>query len=68
MSDLLEKLSGGDLRTVGEVSEVVTMVTTEEIFAELFILMFSDDEVVAMRAADAVEKITLKKTLILISL
>ncbi|MBT3310665.1 MAG: hypothetical protein HN931_11910 [Desulfobacterales bacterium] len=59
--DILKKLQGGDRRSVGRVDEVVNDVLRNPIlFDKLFSLIFYDDDVVRMRVADAVEKITLK--------
>ena len=59
MSSVLEKLKGGDRRSIGRVDEVVVQVLeSPELFDELFYGLFSDDPVVRMRAADALEKIT----------
>lgn len=59
VSDILEKLKGGDLRSIGSVPEVVVEVSDDPaLFVDLFNGLFNDDPVVRMRAADAVEKIT----------
>jgi hypothetical protein len=56
---LLEKLRGGDRRSVGRIAEVVTAVRKDPaLFPVLFEGIFAQDEVVRMRAADAAEKIT----------
>lgn len=61
MSDILDKLRGGDRRSIGRVDEVVGDVLEEpSLFASVFRGMLSNDAVVRMRAADAVEKITAK--------
>jgi hypothetical protein len=61
MKTLLEKLKGGDRRSLGKVNEVVAEVLeSPPLFATLFDGMLHADPVVAMRAADAVEKITVK--------
>ena len=51
-------LSGSDLRSKGPAEEVAASVRTQDEFDALFACMLSDDRVVAMRAADAVEKVT----------
>ena len=57
--DLLEKLQGGDRRSIGRVDEVVAEVLDRPVlFDALFYGMLSDDLLIRMRAADAVEKIT----------
>ncbi|HEX9654429.1 MAG TPA: hypothetical protein VGA99_12015 [bacterium] len=54
-----EKLSGGDRRSSGRVPEIVADVLKNPLqFAELIAAMSHDDPIVRMRAADAVEKIT----------
>lgn len=51
-------LSGGDCRSLQGVEEVIAAIRTNPAtFAALFECLFSDDEVVRMRAADALEKI-----------
>ncbi len=61
MKHLLEYLQGGDLRSIAGADEVVSLVKTPSDFDRLFQYLFSEDRLVVMRAADAVEKITLKK-------
>lgn len=51
-------LSGDDRRSIGQSNKVVKSVTKQKDFDELFILISDSDPMVAMRAADAVEKIT----------
>ncbi|MBM2840164.1 MAG: hypothetical protein HW412_692 [Bacteroidetes bacterium] len=59
-SDLLKKLSGGDRRSIGKSEEVVSEVLADaRLFGALFDCILVDDPLVRMRAADAVEKITL---------
>jgi hypothetical protein len=59
MSTLKSKLEGGDRRSIGRVDEIIADVLEDPgLFDELFMGMLADDEVVRMRAADAVEKIT----------
>jgi hypothetical protein len=59
MTDLLEKLKGGDRRSIGRVDEVVANVLSNpEAFKTLFDGMLSDDPIIRMRSADAVEKVT----------
>ena len=59
--DLKAYLSGGDLRSIGSVNELLPLIKTQNDFDELFVYMFSEDRLLVMRAADAVEKITLTK-------
>ena len=58
-ADILKKLAGGDRRSIGRVSEVVTDVLNDPtLFEVVFHGMVSDDPVIRMRSADAIEKIT----------
>ena len=57
---ILSKLRGGDRRSIGKVGAVVTAVLKKpELFKELVTGLFDADPVVRMRAADAMEKISL---------
>lgn len=59
MIKILEKLQGGDLRSIGKVDEVVSDVLSDSsLFSRLIDGMCSQDPVIRMRAADAAEKIT----------
>jgi hypothetical protein len=59
VSDLLDKLTGGDRRSIGRSDEVVFDVLDHPaLFDTLFHRMLSDDPLIRMRAADAVEKVT----------
>jgi len=61
MSDILDKLKGGDLRSIGRSNEVVADVfCNPTLFGAVFAGMLNEDPVVRMRAADAVEKISEK--------
>ena len=61
-ADILKKLSGGDRRSIGRVSEVVADVLDDHtLFETVFCAMLGDDPVVRMRAADAIEKITARR-------
>ena len=58
-SKILEKLAGGDHRSLGRSGEVVRDVLADpSLFETVFQGLFSPSSVVRMRAADAVEKIT----------
>ena len=62
MNDVLKKLEGGDRRSIGRVSEVVEEVLNDPcLFEVVFNAMLSDDPIIRMRSADAVEKITAKR-------
>ncbi|MCJ7549904.1 MAG: hypothetical protein MUQ30_09515 [Anaerolineae bacterium] len=59
VTDILEKLEGGDRRSIGRADEVVDDVLRDPtLFGAVFNGMLSDDPIVRMRAADAAEKIT----------
>jgi hypothetical protein len=61
-SNLLEKLTGNDRRSIGRSNEVVALVLRQPVlFAELIHGMRSADRLVRMRAADAVEKVSVKQ-------
>ncbi len=60
MANMLSKLRGGDRRSIGKVSEVVAAVQKKpDLFKDLVTGLFDEDPVVRMRAADAMEKISL---------
>jgi hypothetical protein len=59
-SDLIEKLSGGDLRSIGKADLIAAEIQNQNDFDILFKCLHSDDRLVVMRAADAIEKITVK--------
>ncbi len=62
----IEKLlSGGDLRSIGKSNSVVLKIKNQNDFDELFQCLFHKDRIVVMRAADAIEKITIKDPLYL---
>ena len=60
MDTILRKLKGGDRRSIGRADEVVSEVMKNSaLFNQLIDGLFVEDPVVRMRAADAIEKITL---------
>ena len=60
MVDVLSKLRGGDRRSIGKVNEVAGAVRKKpDLFKHLVTGLFEDDPIVRMRAADAMEKISL---------
>lgn len=62
MTNILFKLQGGDRRSIGNVGEVVAAVRKKpDLFKDLVAGLFDKDPVVRMRAADAMEKISLEK-------
>ena len=58
MNNIRSFLNTGDLRSIGRVNELVAMIKTQSDFDALIVYLFSEDRLLAMRAADAVEKIT----------
>ena len=61
MHPILRKLEGGDRRSIGRSNEVVTdVIANPVLFGAVFSGMQSDDPVLRTRAADAVEKITVR--------
>lgn len=59
MTDLLDRLKGGDRRSIGQANQVAQEVLREPVlFATLFGGMTDSDPLVRMRAADAAEKVT----------
>ncbi|OGB60400.1 MAG: hypothetical protein A2Y94_08400 [Caldithrix sp. RBG_13_44_9] len=66
MNNILNKLSGGDRRSIGKVNEVVAEVLRNpEIFGQLISGMQNNDPVIRMRAADAAEKVSQVNPLLL---
>jgi HEAT repeat protein len=62
MNALIEMLAGGDRRSIGRSEQVVSAVLADEtLFPDLFRGLYSEDPVVRMRAADALEKITARR-------
>jgi HEAT repeat protein len=61
MDQILEKLRGGDRRSIGRSNEVVADVLKDpSLFETIFNGMLHEDPIIRMRAADAIEKITAK--------
>ena len=60
-NDLYEKLGGGDLRSIGNADLIIAEIQNQNDFDILFKCLHSDDRLIAMRAADAIEKITAKR-------
>jgi hypothetical protein len=59
MSKILQKLTGGDLRSIGRSDEVVKdIIHNPSLFSELFEGMFYEDPIVRMRSADVIEKVS----------
>lgn len=53
-------LKGGDLRSIGKVNELVKLVHNQEVFDKVFRYFCHKDRLKVMRAADAIEMITLR--------
>ena len=53
-------LLGKDRRSISRTNQIIELVQDQETFDQLFNLVLSHDRLLVMRAADAVEKITLK--------
>ena len=61
MHTILRKLTGGDRRSIGRSEQVVAEVLSNpELFGVLVTGLSDDDEIVRMRVADAMEKISLR--------
>jgi hypothetical protein len=59
MEELLTKLAGGDLRSIGRADEVVAEVLDDlSLFGTVFGGMYNDDPVIRMRCADVCEKVS----------
>ncbi len=62
MDGVLQKLAGGDRRSIGRVDEVVVDVLNDPtLFDTVFDGILCDDPIIRMRSADAVEKITAER-------
>ncbi|MCK4322157.1 hypothetical protein KAX08_06540 [candidate division WOR-3 bacterium] len=61
MSQILQKLKGGDLRSFGRSEEVVQdILRNPSLFCKVFEGMLNEDPVVRMRSVDALEKVSSK--------
>ena len=61
MNKILQKLKGGDLRSIGRADEVVDDVLKHPVlFGDVFQGMLDDDPRIRMRSADALEKVSSK--------
>ncbi len=62
MTDILENLRGGDLRSIGCANEVAHEVEKNSaLFGAVFSGLYDSDPVVRMRSADVIEKVTKSK-------
>lgn len=59
MNKFEQLLSGGDLRSIGKSNIVSVAIRNQQDFDKLFSLLINGDRLLRMRAADAVEKITI---------
>jgi len=59
MKDFKRYLQGGDLRSIADVDKVLDLIKTQNDFETLFQLLYSNERLMVMRTADAIEKITL---------
>ena len=58
-SQALEKLKGGNLRSIGKSNEVVRYIlNSPALFGGVFTGLFHEDPVIRMRSADGIEKVT----------
>lgn len=55
-------LTGGDLRSIGKSNQLIQLIKNQDDFDILFIYLNHPDRIISMRAADAIEKITLHHT------
>lgn len=61
MKSIVDKLAGDDRRSIGRSNEVVAdVLENPALFTEVFNGILSDDPLIRMRSADAVEKISAK--------
>ena len=61
MHEILNKLRGGDRRSIGRANEVVEGVFRDpSLFGDVFEGMLSENPLIRMRAADVVEKVTVR--------
>lgn len=58
MNNKKKYLQGGDLRSIADVDQLIPLIKTQKTFDELFSCLESEDRLIVMRAADAIEKIT----------
>ncbi len=58
---IIQMLSGGDKRSIGKSDEVTKLVLKNNSLFILFNCLLVSDELIRMRAADAIEKVTITK-------
>jgi hypothetical protein len=59
-------LSGGDLRSIGKSQLAIPLIKNQQDFDELFKCLCVPERIIVMRAADAIEKITLNDASLLV--
>ena len=59
MKNLEKLLAGGDLRSLGKSKAIISGIKKQSDFDMLFERIFHKDRIVAMRAADIIEKVTI---------
>jgi len=59
-SNLTELLAGNDLRSLGNSSEILSLVNDQNSFDKLFKYLYNKDRAIVMKTIDVIEKITLK--------
>ncbi|MBK9636808.1 MAG: hypothetical protein IPO63_02985 [Bacteroidetes bacterium] len=59
MKEYEKILAGGDLRSIGKSNFVTLKIQTQKDFDELFQYLFHENRIIVMRAADAIEKVTI---------
>ncbi|PID26771.1 MAG: hypothetical protein CR982_08580 [Candidatus Cloacimonadota bacterium] len=62
MNKFIKYLEGGDLRSIADVDKLIPLIESQRDFDCLFQYLFVEDRLVVMRAVDAIEKISLKKS------
>lgn len=64
--NLLVKLKGGDLRSIGRANEVAKQIGNDQkLFDEVFQGIFDNDPIIRMRSADVAEKVSQKYSTLL---
>lgn len=61
MAQIKKLLAGSDLRSTGNSKSVIPKIKSQGDFDELVKYLFDEDRLVVMRAADVIEKITVKE-------
>lgn len=60
-NDLKKYLQGEDFKSIADVDHLIPLINTQNKFDKLYPYLFTDNRLIVMRAADAIEKITKKK-------